>query len=110
MAKIIGAKIKENVTFKREDGTEGVINSVEFRCIIKDVGAGIVGCDVCRYTVSIEDLPQVFDVKEIKDVKSFCRDVLDRECYLDTKATAFGGRVSEKLVGVTFKEGGKANG
>ena len=52
----------------------------------------------------------MFDVKEIKDVKSFCRGVLDRECYLDTKATAFGGRVSEKLVGVTFKEGGKVNG
>ena len=107
MAKIIGAKIKENVTFKREDGTEGEVNSVEFRCVIKDVGADIVGGDVCRYSVNIEDLPEVFDVKEIKDVKNFCRSVLNRECYLDTKATAFGGRVCEKLVGVTFKEGGK---
>ena len=107
MAKIIGAKIKENVTFKREDGTEGEVNSVEFRCVIKDVGADIVGGDVCRYSVAIEDLPEVFDVKEIKDVKQFCRGVLNRECYLDTKATAFGGKVTERLVGVTFKEGGK---
>ncbi len=107
MAKIIGAKIKENVTFKREDGTEGTINNVEFRCIVKDVGADIVGGDVCRYTVGIDELPQVFEVDEIKNVKEFCRSVLNRECYLDTKATAFGGKVRENLVGVTFKEGGK---
>lgn len=107
MAKIIGAKIKENVTFKREDGTEGVINNVEFRCVVKDVGAGIVGGNVARYSVSIDELPQVFDVAKIDNVLDFCRSVLNRECYLDTQATAFGGKVSERLVGVTFKDGGK---
>ncbi|MBO5287259.1 MAG: hypothetical protein J6B34_03960 [Clostridia bacterium] len=105
MAKIVGAKIQENVEYVREDGTTGVINKVEFRCVVKDIGSDKVGSDIARYTVSIEDLEAVFNVDQpIKNVKDFCKSILNKECYIYSKPSVFDGRVSERLIEVVFAE------
>lgn len=108
MPRIIGAKIQENVEYEIEnektgEKTTGVINKVEFRCIVKDIGADRIGGDVARYSVSIEDLPYVFGVQSVgNSVTEFCKKVIDKECLFETRASAFGGKVTERLVGVTF--------
>lgn len=102
MAKIVGAKIQEKVAYTREDGTPGEINAVEFRCVVKDVGAGIVGSDVKRYKAQIADLPAIFNVSKIDNVTEFCKNLFDKEVRLQTTASAFDGKVTERLVDVTI--------
>lgn len=103
MAKIVGVKITENKEYKREDGTEGSINSVEFRCIVKDLGDGVHGFDVKRYKAKIEDLPQIFNVEHVNNVTEFCKKLLNRDCIIQTSASTFEGKLTERLVDVIFK-------
>lgn len=105
MARIVGAKIKENVTYKREDGTDGELNYVEFRCVIRDIGADIVGFDVERYRVQISDLPCIFDtpIKAGQGTADYIKQFIDKDCILETKSAVFDGRLSNILVHVCFK-------
>ncbi|MGM9645946.1 MAG: hypothetical protein ACI3XS_04600 [Eubacteriales bacterium] len=104
MSKIVGAKIRENQTYTKPDGSEGVINSVDFRCVVRDAGEGIVGYDVRRYSAKIDDLKYIFglDPSSYGNITDYVKSLLCRECILETKASAFDGKLTEQLVGVTF--------
>ena len=106
MAKIVGAKVQEKVSYTTEDGETKEINKVVFRCVIKDIGLDIVGSDVERYSVQISDLPAIFGVpiKNGQSTIDYIRQFINRDCILETKATVYDGRLTNMLVGVTFKE------
>ena len=104
MSKILSARIRENYKYEKPDGNEGVINSVEFRCSVRDTDDDVIGgCDVRRYTAQIDDLKHIFDGYDpATPVKDFVSKILGRECIFETKAVQFGDKVSERLVHVTF--------
>lgn len=103
MSKIIGAKIKENYKYQREDGTEAVLNSVEFRCITPAIGEDNVGSDICRYTAQISDLKYIFkDYDAAVPVKDFVESIIGAECILETKSQQSKFGVVDKLVQVHF--------
>ena len=103
MSKIIGAKIKENFKYQREDGTEGILNSVEFRCITPAIGDDNVGSDISRYTAQISDLRYIFkNYDEAVPVREFVESLLGKECILETKSQQSKFGVVDKLVQVHF--------
>ena len=104
MSKIVGAKIRENQTYKKEDGSDGVINSISFRCVVRDAGDGIVGYDVRTYFCKISDLPYIFGENPTSrgSLVDYVKSILFRDCIFETKASSYNGNVSEQLVGVTF--------
>lgn len=107
MSKIVGAKIRENFKYQREDGTECVINSVEFRCLTRSIGEECIGSDVCRYTAQIDELKYIFDDYDAAiSLKDFVKMILNEECILETKSQQSKFGVTDKLVHVTFLKGG----
>ena len=103
MSKIIGAKIKENFKYQREDGTEAIVNSVEFRCITPAIGDDNLGSDICKYTAQISDLKYIFkNFDEAVPLRDFVESVLGVECILETKSQASKFGVVDKLVQVHF--------
>lgn len=107
MSKIVGAKIRENFKYQREDGSESVINSVEFRCLTRSIGDECIGFDVCRYTAQIDELKYIFDEYDpAMPLKDFVKLILNEECILETKSQQSKYGVTDKLVHVTFLKGG----
>ncbi|MBQ7226549.1 MAG: hypothetical protein IJX02_08140 [Clostridia bacterium] len=103
MSKIIGARIRENFKYQREDGTEGTLNSVDFRCITPAIGDDNVGNDVCRYTAQIPDLKYIFkDYDEAMPLRDFVESIIGKECILETKSQQSKFGVVDKLVQVHF--------
>ena len=103
MSKIIGARIKENFKYQREDGTEGVLNTVEFRCITPAIGDDNVGSDICKYTAQISDLKYIFsNYDEALSLRDFVESILGVDCILETKSQASKFGVIDKLVQVHF--------
>lgn len=103
MSKIIGAKIRENFKYQREDGTEGVLNSVEFRCMTPAIGDECLGSDICRYTAQIDDLKYIFkNYDEAVPVREFVESIIGAECILETKSQQSKFGVVDKLVQVHF--------
>ncbi len=103
MSKIIGAKIRENYRYQKEDGTEGVLNSVEFRCMTTAIGDECLGSDICRYTAQISDLKYIFkNYDEAVPVREFVESIIGKDCILETKSQQSKFGVVDKLVQVHF--------
>ena len=104
MSKIIGARIIENKKIMGDDGQERVINKVEFRCVIRETATECIGQNVARYNCAIDELRQIFekDPRDYRTITEYCSAMLDRECVLETKASAFQGVLSERLIHVMF--------
>ena len=104
MSKILSARVRENYEYEKPDGNKGKINSVEFRCSVRDTDDDVVGgVDVRKYSAQIDDLKYIFDGYDpATPVKDFVAKILNRECIFETKAVQFGNSVSERLVHVTF--------
>ena len=103
MARIIGAKIQEHV--KVGNGADATdLNRVEFRVILRETATDSIGEDIARYVVQIPELRQVFekDPRDFGGVRALCESFLNRECFLETKAKAYDGKLTQTIVHCVF--------
>ena len=103
MAKIIGVKIRQNEEYEREGKDKLVINKLELRCTTKDRMPHCIGENVAKYSIDIEDINSIFDIKEVPEMETFAKSILNRECFFETRAkSGYNGSVTDELVGVVF--------
>lgn len=106
MAYIIGVKIRQNEIFEKEvEGKKQVIeiNKLELRVTTEDTAPNSVGFNVGKYTIPIDDIKFIFGIKEVPELESFAKSILDRECFFETRAkSGFNGSVSDEVVRVKF--------
>ena len=103
MAKIIGALITENKKVGNEKDPV-ILNRVEFRVVVRETSADGIGEDVAKYIVKIEDFRSVFekDPRDYGSVRALCESLMNRECFLETKAGVFEGKLTQRIVHAVF--------
>ena len=103
MAKIIGVKIRQDEIYEREGKDKLVINKLELRCSTKDRMPNCIGENVAKYSIEIDDIKSIFDIKEVPEMVTFANSIINRECFFETRAkSGYNGTVTDELVGVVF--------
>ena len=103
MAKIIGVKIRQDEVYEREGKDKIVINKLELRCSTKDNMPNCVGENVAKYSIEIDDIKNIFDLKDVPDMFTFASLIINRECFFETRAKAgYNGSVTDEVVRVVF--------